>query len=70
MTSQIKFASGHCLQKTWLNKPEIETLGAILHTHLNEQAKLEDPEDFAILERRIQGILDKLDYPAWEKKND
>jgi hypothetical protein len=70
MTKQIKFSSGHCIQNMWLSKPEVEALGPLIHAHLDLQSKTEDQEDFAILERQMSQILDKLDYPAWEKKND
>ncbi|MEQ8308069.1 MAG: hypothetical protein RIA09_16045 [Hoeflea sp.] len=70
MTTQIRFSSGHCFQRAYLSKPEVEILGPLLHDHLDQAAKTLDQADFSHLERRVIGILAKLDYPAWEKKHD
>lgn len=50
-----------------LNKPECEFVGELLHKHLNRRMPFMG-EDFKFEVRRVNAILQKLDYPLYEEK--
>ena len=49
----------------FLNKPEIEEDGAIIHQHLSGVMAQADNEEFLAEKKRLNKVLRKMDYPEF-----
>lgn len=64
------FGSGHCFMAETLNKQEVEFVGELLTNHLKSMRRAiplrVDPTDYVYEVKRINAILQKMDYPLYE----